>query len=203
MKTSATAQPLRATLGLAVLLAGCSLLSRSQNQFYSLEPLPGPVANVFGAPIGIGSVELPPGLDRREIVVRKADHRLEVRGTEQWPASLEPMVRHTLAFDLAGRLPEGMVIFPGTAKPDGPMRSIDLAFEEIAAGPDARVVLEVQWSLRQSGPGDVTHRERIAVDIASLDSTNIASGLSQALALLADRIVAGVVQGAVPSHTTR
>ena len=176
----------------AMLLTGCSLLSRSQSRFYSLEPIPGPVANVRGTPIGIGSVELPPGFDRREIVVRTADHQLDVRGTEQWAASLEPMVKHTLAFDLAGRLPEGMVILPGATKQNGPTRSIEIALEEIAAGPDAKLVLDARWSLRQSGAPDVTRHERIAVDIASLDSTNIASGMSQALATLADRIVAGL-----------
>ncbi len=177
---------------LSVLFAGCSLFSRSQSRFYSLERIAGPLANYSGAPMAIDSVELPPGFDRREIVVRKADHQLDVRETELWSSSLEPMVQHALTFDLASRLPEGMVIPPGAAKPSGPMRSIDVAFEEIAAGPDAKVVLDARWSLRQKGAPDVTRHERIAVDVASLASGNIASGMSQALATLADRIVAGL-----------
>ena len=179
---------------LAVLVTGCSLFSRSQSRFYSLERIPGPVTNVRGVPVAIDSVELPPGFDRREIVVRTAQHRLDVRATEQWSASLEPTVQHTLAFDLASRLPDGMVILPGARKPDGPTRSIEVAFEEIAAGPDAKLVLDARWSLRQSGRADVTRHEHIAVDVASLDSANIASGLSQALATLADQIVAGLAQ---------
>lgn len=179
-------------LALAMLLAGCSLLSRSQVRIYALEALPGQVANVRGAPIGIDSVELPPGLDRREIVVRKGDRQLDVRTAELWQASLAPLVRHTLAFDLAGRLPDGMVILSGAAKPDGPVRSIDLAFQELAAGPDAKVVLDARWTLRQSGLADVTRHERIEVGITSLDDANIASGMSRALAALADRIVAGL-----------
>lgn len=55
-------------------------------------------------------------------------------------------------------------------------------------GPDARVVLDARWSLSENGRVDVTRHEHIAVDIASLDSTNIASGMSRALASLADRI---------------
>ena len=179
-------------LGLTMLLAGCSLLSRSQVRIYTLEPLQGQIANVRGVPIGIDSVELPPGLDRREIVVRKGDRQLDVRTAELWQASLAPLVRHTLAFDLAGRLPDGMVILSGAPTPDGPVRSIDLAFQELAAGPDAKVVLDVRWTLRQSGLADVTRRERIDIDIASLDSANIASGMSRALAALADRIVTGL-----------
>lgn len=179
-------------LGLAMLLAGCSLLSRSQIRIYTLEPLPGQVADVRGVPIGIDSVELPPGLDRREIVARKGDRQLDVRMADLWQAPLAPMVRHTLAFDLAGRLPDGMVILSGAAKPAGPARSIDLAFQELAAGPDAKVVLDARWTLRQSGRADVTRRERIDVDIAALDSGNIASGMSRALAALADRMVTGL-----------
>jgi uncharacterized lipoprotein YmbA len=179
-------------LGLAMLLAGCSFLSRSQIRIYTLEPLPGQVANVTGVPIVIHSVELPPGLDRREIVVRQGDRELDVRMANLWQGSLAPLVRHTLAFDLAGRLRDGMVVLPGAARPDGPVRSIDLAFQELAAGPDAKVVLDARWTLRQNGLPDVTHHERIDVDIASLDSGNIAAGMSQALAALADRIVTGL-----------
>jgi uncharacterized lipoprotein YmbA len=175
-----------------MLLAGCSLLSRSQVRIYTLEPLPSHVANLRGVPIGIDSVELPPGLDRREIVVRQGDRELDVRMANLWQASLAPLVRHTLAFDLAGRLPDGMVVLPGAARPDGPVRSIDLAFQELAAGPDAKVVLDARWTLRQTGLADVTRRERIDIDIASLDSGNIASGISRALATLADRIVTGL-----------
>jgi hypothetical protein len=36
----------------------------------------------------------------------------------------------------------------------------------------------------------VTRQEHITIDIASLDSANIATGMSQALAMLADRIAA-------------
>jgi hypothetical protein len=72
------------------------------------------------------------------------------------------------------------------------MRSVDVAFEELAAGPDARVVLDARWIVRESARPGVTHHERIAIEIASLESGNIATGMSQALAALADRIVAGL-----------
>ncbi len=40
-----------------------------------------------------------------------------------------------------------------------------------------------------SRPG-VTHHERFTVDTGTLDSAKVAAGMSQALALLADRIAA-------------
>jgi len=179
---------------LPLVIAGCSFLSKSQSNFYSLDrTAPAvPVATVRGLPVGIDGVELPPGLDRREIVVRKADHQLDIRSNEQWSASLQPLVLHTLAFDIAARLPEGMVILPGEAKPSGAMRSIDVVLEELAAGPSAKVVLDGRWVLRESGRPDITRHERIAVDIAALDSANIANGVSQALGMLADRMASAV-----------
>ena len=168
---------------LLFLLASCSFFSRSKSTIYSIEPVPGTVANVRGVPVGIDSVELPPGFDRREVIVRKPDHQLDVRGTDQWSGSLETMVVHTMAFNLASRLPEGMVILPGAPKPAA-MRPIDLAFSEIAAGPENKVVLDVRWN--------GTNHEHIEVPIASLGSKDIATGMSQALAALADRVVAGL-----------
>jgi uncharacterized protein len=176
----------RTMVFLLLLLTGCSFFSRSKSKIYSLERVDGPAAAVRGVPVGLGAIELPPGLDRKEIAIRLADHRLEVRGNELWSAPLEAAVLHTLAFDLASRLPEGMVILPGQSQP-GAMRTIDVVFGELAAGPEAKLVLDARWIV-----GGVAHREQIAVDIPSLDSANVASGMSQALGMLADRIAAGL-----------
>lgn len=178
---------------IALLLAGCSFLSRSKPpQTFSLDRIPpaAPVAHPPGVPIGIDVLELPPGLDRREVVTRQADHRLDVRGGDQWSASLRPLVLHTLAFDLAARLPEGMVVLPGESKPLA-MRSIDVMFEELAAGPDNAVLLDARWIVRETGRPEVAHHERITVTVPSLASADVAAGISRAVAELADRIVSG------------
>jgi uncharacterized lipoprotein YmbA len=161
----------------------CSFLSKTKSTIYSLDRIPGTVAATSGTPIAIDSVEMPPGFDRKEVVVRKANSQLDVRQTQQWSATLGQLVMHTLAFDLADRLPAGMVILPGVARP-ATVRLIDVAFEEIAAGPDAKIVIDARW-------GGSRH-EHIEVPIASLDSANVATGMSQALATLADRIIAGL-----------
>ena len=178
----------------ALLLAGCSFLKRPPNQFYSLDTLPaqGAVRAVSGPPVGIDGLELPPGLDRRGIVLRGADHKFEVRGTHQWASDLEEMVIHTLAFDLANRLPEGMVVLPGQAKPVAPMRSVYVVFEDLAPGPDGVFVLDARWTLRDPDGGERTSHERIALQMTSNDSPAIVTAMSQALATLADRIAAGM-----------
>jgi uncharacterized lipoprotein YmbA len=173
---------------LATTLPACGFLSRTKSAFYSIEPLPGTVTAIQGVPIAVDIVELPPGFDRKEIVVRQADGKLEIRETQQWTALLEPSVLHAVAFNLASRLPEGMVILPGQAVPAGGTRPIDLMFEEIVAGPGNEVVIDVRWTMR----GGTTHHERIVTPIGSLESGEIANGMSRGLATLAERIVAGL-----------
>ena len=169
-----------------LLLTGCGLFKRVPNQFYALDTVPGTRATVAGAPVGLDTIELPPGIDRRGIVLRDADHKLEVRGTHQWASPLEEMVIHTLAFDLANRLPEGMMILPGQPRPSG-ARSLSVTFEDLAPGPDGVFVLDARWTL-----GDSTRQERITVPLASTESPAVVEGMSRALGMLADRIVAGM-----------
>ena len=171
-----------------LLLAGCGLFKRVPNQFYALDPLPSETGRVArtGAPIGLDTIELPPGIDRRELVSRGPDNKLEVRGQQQWASPIEEMVLHTLAFDLANRLPEGMIVVPGQPRPSG-ARSLAVTFEDLAPGPDGVFVLDARWTL-----GDATHHERITVPLASSESPAIVAGMSRALAMLADRIVAAM-----------
>jgi len=176
-------------LACALLFAsGCSFFSKSKSTIYALDPIaPAAVVGKRGTPVAIDTVELPPGLDRLEIVVRKANQQLDVRSNDLWPANLQPLVLHTLAFDLASRLPEGMVVLPGESRPAAAPRGIDVAFEELSAGPEKRVTLDAHWTL-----AGTEHHERIGIDIPSLDSAAVATGTSQALAALADRIAAGM-----------
>lgn len=180
---------MRRLLAIALLFAsGCSFFSKSKSTIYSLDPI-APAAPLAkrGTAVAIDSVELPPGLDRREIVVRKANQQLEIRSNELWPANLQPLVIHALSFDLAARLPEGMVVLPGESRPAPAPRAIDVAFEDLTAGPDKRVTLDARWTLVGA-----SHHERIAINLPSIDSAAVSAGISQALAALADRIAAGV-----------
>ncbi|HKR64983.1 MAG TPA: ABC-type transport auxiliary lipoprotein family protein, partial [Thermoanaerobaculia bacterium] len=165
----------RALLVLFLLpLMSCGFFSRSKSKFYSLDRIAptAPVRALTGPPVAIDVVELPPGLDRREMIIRKSDQQLDVRGTQQWSASLEALVLHTLAFDLADRLPEGMVILPGQIKPAGATRSISLAVEALAIGPENAVTLDTRWIVNGA-----THHETIRMDTESLEGAAIASGV--------------------------
>ncbi|MGN6184773.1 MAG: PqiC family protein [Thermoanaerobaculia bacterium] len=178
---------MRRLVAIALLLCGgCGFFSRTKNTFYSLQPVPGTRVQKSGVPIGIEGVELPPGLDRRDIFVRDTNQQVELRATNQWTAPLEEMVIHTLAFDLANRLPEGLVVLPGQAKP-ATMRGIYVTFGELAPGPEPVFVLDAQWSV----DGRVA-KERIEVPMQSLESEQVVVAMNAALGQLADRIAAGV-----------
>jgi uncharacterized protein len=169
----------------ALIISGCSFLKKSKPTMYSLETLPGVTENAgrnAGAPLGIEAIELPPGIDRRELVVRNPDRKLEMRGDQLWGGPLEDMVIHTLAFDLAKRLPEGSVVLPGQIKPAA-MRPVVVIFEDLAANQNREFVLDARWTL-----AGVSHHERIVVPISSTEGPEIVRGMSQALAQLADKI---------------
>ena len=82
------------SLLVSLLTAGCGLMKRVPNTFYTLDTIPGAAAatNIAGTPIGIDGIELPPGLDRREVTARQSDNKLDVRGHHQWASPLEDMV---------------------------------------------------------------------------------------------------------------
>ena len=172
-----------------VLLTGCSFFSRSKSSFYSLDRIPRstPVVAVKGIPFGVDSVQLPAELDRREVVVRKDNHQLDVRSNQQWSAAFHDIVMETLVFDLASRLPEGMVVLPGAARPTA-LRAIDVVFEDLAAGPQNTLTLDAHWTVRQGTTTSAAHHEQISIPLQSLDSAQVAAAVSQALAGLADRI---------------
>ena len=184
-----TLRHLTVLCSLVILLTGCGFFSRTKNQYYTLEVLPPPAEAappLSGSPFAIGAIQLPPGLDRREMAVKDARHQLDIRGNHLWSDSLETMVLHTLAHDLAARLPEGMIVLPGQPQPAGPIRAIDVIFEDLTPGPQSALVLNARWTLR----GSATRQVRIEVPMQSLDSADVASAMSQALATLSERIVA-------------
>lgn len=208
--------PGRAALALAlfapllVLVAGCTLWGSSpKSDFFSLETVPGSEREgtrpVTGLPLAVERVRLPSAVDRRALVVYRTENRLDILGTQRWAGPLEEMVEHTLAFDLADRLGETMVVLPGHPKPEGGRRMLSILFEELAAGPEPVLVLDAHWTLQNTEPisdekssggtgrqteTEIARHTRIEEPISSLDGSEIAAGTSRALAKLADSVAA-------------
>jgi uncharacterized lipoprotein YmbA len=185
---------LTTTVLLTFLLGGCGFFTAQKKDYFTIDAIPpaGARAEVQGLPVGIDTVQLPPAIERREVVVRQESGQLDLRGRDLWGATPGSLVMHALAFNLASRLPEGMVILPGQAAPLGAKRSIRVIAETFEAGPTEVVVLDARWILAGTAGEGVTTHERIEVPIGSLGSADIANGMSLALAELANRIAAAL-----------
>ena len=180
----------RGLILLCVLASGCGFFGRSKNKFYSLETMKpaAALATMGGTPVALDGIELPPGVDRREIVSKGEDHTFKVSGSSLWASPLEEMVIHTLAFDLAGRLPEGMVVLPGQARPSA-LRALYVTFEEFTVQPNGDFVLDARWVVTAPGAPEMVGRERVTLPGTGTEPAQIVAAMSNALGQLADRIV--------------
>ena len=139
------AASLVATIVLA--LAGCA--GSPVTRYYTLAPVaPGAAAATYaGLPIEVRTVQIPPALDRIELLQGPVGGEWRVLDFDHWAAPLARLARQALTEDLALRLPAAKVALPGTAWP--PQRAVlavdILSFEQ--DGGAARMTLA--WSLRQ------------------------------------------------------
>lgn len=186
-----------AVIAVALLAAGCSLLggpSLPPTQFYVLTttaPLPdnpGPRRLV----IGLGPIDLPPYLDRPEIVIRTGSNKLVFDEFSRWAEPLKDNFIAAIGGDLDKRLAlERVVRFPwysGT-KMDFVVVVSVLRFEPQAEGRE--VVLEARWGI---GDPERTVASRYSRYVRPIDSlADAAQGMSSLVGDLSGDI-AGAIQ---------
>ena len=183
-----------ASVLLLPVLAACQT---PDSRLYTLSVLPPATAAPAGAArtLALGALDLPPLVDRPQIVRRLDANRVEALEFDRWAEPLADGLRAALAGDLGVRLP-GTIVLPaaGTAPGDGTavLSVTVLRLDAEAAG---RVVLEAQWSLSAGGAvagGAVRHRETLEVPAASGEPVALVAAMSRAVALFADRVAAAV-----------
>jgi uncharacterized lipoprotein YmbA len=139
----------RGALGLLA-LAGCSMLPPPQ--LYVLNPIGGPdtAASARGANVrtlAILPVTIPDYLDRREIVSRTADHRLQVSDGERWGEGLPAGLARVLTVDLGKLLAkDGFVVTSGGHQPKVDAE-VGLTIDAFERGPDGNAVLAARWTI--------------------------------------------------------
>jgi uncharacterized protein len=86
-------------------------------RYYSVQPvMPAESARSVtykGPALELRSVQVPPTMDRLEMVRTISPTELQVLDTAHWAASLSTLSRQALTEDLASRLPPDRVVFPG------------------------------------------------------------------------------------------
>jgi uncharacterized lipoprotein YmbA len=130
-------------------LTGCA--SPDAN-FYTLQPVPGPMA-IGTSLTKAGNIEVrTPGLagylDRSDVVLKDANYRLGVNEQQRWAEPLADMIGRVLTEDLAQRLPHNSVFGQGGA---------------ISADPDARVEVDIQ-RFDADASGTVTLSAQVAIE---------------------------------------
>ncbi len=183
----------RTFVGLAIALgaAGCS---SPPTRYFATEPV-SPVASASavynGPPVQIRTVNVPPQLDRAELMREVSPGEFEVREFDHWTAPLGQMMRQTLTEDLAARLPAGAVIYPDASQADPvgyiAVNVLSFRFE------GNRAVMQVSWSVRSpTMVPSLINQGQMSFSAAGSDRSgaDLSNSLSATLAELADTIAA-------------
>lgn len=196
------------TLGAPLMiLGGCA--STQPSKFYLLTSLPDagtskPVAAAErGVAIGIGPIELPPYLDRPQIVTRASENQLDLSEFNRWAEPLRDNVARVLAENLSILLStDRAAAFPwqGSTPIDYQVTVEVIRFEGNAAG---QTSLIARWSLFGTGGKEVllTRKSDHSVPAAGRDYEAMVSAMSRALADFSREIAAAIKE--VSPQTSR
>jgi len=179
-------RPWLVLVGFCGLVAGCS--SSAPTHFFTLSAMPpsGAVSTYAGAPVKIGDIQVPPSMDRLELVRQSAGNELSVDDFAHWAAPLGDLARTALTQDLAARLPAGRVVYPDVAEPDGTWHlSVDLL--DFTCTPE-RASLEVSWTLAAKSKPAGSPRQLHLQGSCGTDGQAEAAALSTLLGQLADAV---------------
>ncbi len=143
-----TAATKKTVFVIACVLALCGCAMSPSTQMFTLDPIAASSAigaTYVGAPIKVDVVQIPPSLNRPELVRQLGPDRLKVEDFAHWSAPLGQLARTALSQDLAARLPAGCVVYPDASSPrDARGLSVNiLAFTSSAGG----AYLDVSWTL--------------------------------------------------------
>jgi len=148
-----------------------------------------PVASGSANKLRVGEVDVPPTLDRSEMVTQASPTALNVHRQDVWAAPFGGLIQRTLSADLAARLGENRVL--GVDDPTSPpgTRTVTVSVRKFIADPEGKVVLDTDWTMQGRGVDATPHHASVTAQAAGTTPDAVAQAMSQALAGLADRIV--------------
>ncbi len=193
-------QVLAQGLALGLGLAGCAS-NAPPMRYYTLSdvaPAAAPrVSNGTGAvppPVRLAPLSLPSELDRQEVVTHTSANQVRVHESNRWASSLDGQIQRTLSNDLAARVPVNtpwsIIVDPSAPPTHEPRRTLSISFARLDIDAQCGVALTANWTLQGGGVEGQSGHEQ--VDQPAAEATcpeGAAATLSQALAVLADRLV--------------
>lgn len=129
------------------LVTACVLLAACRSdpiQFHTLTPAPlAGSARGNGGEIQIESLNVPPQVDRPQIVIRQGNSGLAILETDWWAATLVDELRSALVDQLANSAPQRKV-------------SVRLEVQRFDSIPGQYALIDARWRLRSPGEGEST-----------------------------------------------
>lgn len=192
----------------ALLLLGLAACQTPDARLYTLSVLPPssvlpPETAVLkttvaaGAPavLALAALELPPLIDRPQIVRRLDPNRVEALEFDRWAEPLADGLRAALAGDLSARLPGTTLLPVAGAIPAEGTAVLSVTILRFDADATGRVVLDAQWSLAVAGRNGPRHRDTLEIpaEIPARggEPAALVAAMSRAVAAFADRVAAG------------
>ncbi len=194
-----------APLLLATLLCGMGgCVDSPATRLYLLTPRTignGTVAEQQTLSIGIGPVDLPPLLDRPEIVTRRGPGQIERAEFDRWAEPLADSIPSVLASDLGSQLgTERLAVLPWEASGSFQYQVVvDVARFDGVMG--KQVILDARWRvLGRDGRELVVRRSMLteATDGASYQA--LVASMSRALGALSQEIASGLAAVVPEAH---
>ncbi len=159
------------------------------------------VAEERALSIGIGPVDLPPFLDRPEIVTRRGPAQIERAEFDRWAEPLADSVPRVLASDLAAQLgTDRVAVLPWEASGGFQYQVVvDVARFDGVMG--KQVVLDARWRVLGTDGRELVVRRSLlteATDGASYPA--LVTSMSRALGALSQEIASGLTAVAPEAH---
>jgi len=155
------------------------------------------------APVRVDPIVIPQELDRLEIVTRIGPNRLRISELDHWAAPLDDQIRRVLSDDLSTRLPPHELADSNEPAGGGPRRLLSVSITNFLADSTCSVALRADWMLR--GPNTNIERgtESIVIPGDEPCTASAAGQMSNALAVLADRLATMILSatGSAPTST--
>lgn len=148
--------------------------------------------------IGLNPVTFARYLDGSEVATRNEGSRIDYDDFNRWAGGFEANVTAVLADDLASRLRTSRVVLDPAAAPFPMDFLVALDIQQFEGRAGEQLVLRARWSIRERGDRANVTTDAIAIEraVRGPDIESLVAGHNEALAELADAIVAGIAQAA-------
>ena len=177
-------------LGASLCLNACAT---APDQFYTLDVLPKDPASTLAPPLVhvLLKVDLPPLIDRAEMVINLSDNRVSILEHQRWAPPLSDQVAQTLARDMERRRSDLLVADRTFDRGKSEPVTLTVDIVRLTAERGGHVRMEAHWRIVDAKVGmDVIGGDSFDNTAGDASFAAIARAYSDVLSALAERLTA-------------